>query len=406
MLSKMHKYLILIILGLSICSVLNAQQKSGREFRRTGIHNGNLVRTVFGNWGVIGQPAAAGPRGAWIHDNNGYIGDVSPMIGAEITTLDTSGQLVTFHSVIVPPVDRPQSGGPEESPTGKSWSFEPVSGYLNETQERIAMSTDQSTWPPFWPDRQTDLDDPGWPGSWNGYFGKDLQNIQQESYYIMDDNNDEEFNFSQYNSVGESPNITHVEFKPDSTDLTRNGMGLEVAVRGMQWQQFLAQDCIFWLYEVTNTGTTDYTKMTFGMLVGTYVGVTSTEDRGEYDDDWSFFDVNDDITYTGDFDNNADRNPSWVGPVGMVGYAFLESPGNPFDGIDNDGDYNSIEGLGFAPLFDEIDFDSVVINAGDNVILIDNLYNRTVYSIPDVDSVIVQTRGLSIKIFPGVTKLA
>ncbi|NQU28232.1 MAG: hypothetical protein HQ528_08095 [Candidatus Marinimicrobia bacterium] len=174
----------------------------------------------------------------------------------------------------------------------------------------------------------------------------------------------------------------------------------------MQWQQFLAQDCIFWLYEVTNTGTTDYTKMTFGMLVGTYVGVTSTEDRGEYDDDWSFFDVNDDITYTGDFDNNADRNSKWVGPVGMVGYAFLESPGNPFDGIDNDDDYDSIEGLGFAPLFDEPDFDSVLINVGDNIVLIDNQYNRTIYVIPAEDSVIVQTLGAELKIFPGVTKLA
>ena len=56
----------------------------------------------------------------------------------------------------------------------------------------------------------------------------------------------------------------------------------------MQWQQFLAQDCIFWLYEVTNKSTTDYDKVVFGMLVGTYVGVTSTESNGEYDDDWSF----------------------------------------------------------------------------------------------------------------------
>ena len=90
----------------------------------------------------------------------------------------------------------------------------------------------------------------------------------------------------------------------------------------MQWQQFLAQDCIFWLYEVTNESTTDYKNAVFGMLVGTYIGVTSTEDRGEYDDDWSFFDVNDDITYTGDFDNDASRNPKWDGDVGMVGICW------------------------------------------------------------------------------------
>ena len=55
----------------------------------------------------------------------------------------------------------------------------------------------------------------------------------------------------------------------------------------MQWQQFMAQDVLFWLYEVKNNSTTDYSKVAFGELVGTYIGVTSTEDRGEYDDDWS-----------------------------------------------------------------------------------------------------------------------
>ncbi len=390
--------IVFIMVGLGI-TILSGQQQSGREFRRTGIHNGNLVRTVFGNWGVIGQPADEGPRGAWINDNNGYIGDVSPLIGAEVTAPDTGGNLITFHSVVVPPVDRPITGGFEESPDGKAWTFEPVSGFLNETQERIAMSTDQSTWPPYWPDKQDAIDDPGWAGSWNGYFGKDLQNIQQESYYVMDDNNDEEFN-------SPDDNQWDVTFKPDATDSLRNGLGLEVAVRGMQWQQFLAQDCIFWLYEVTNTSTTDYSKITFGMLVGTYVGVTSTEDRGEYDDDWSFFDVNDDITYTGDYDNDVSRNPKWVGSVGMVGYAFLESPGNPFDGIDNDGDYDAVEGLGFAPLFEETDFDSTIINIGDEIVLIDEQFERTSFTIPDQDTVIINTRGLTVTILPGITYVA
>ncbi|NQV37091.1 MAG: hypothetical protein HQ509_03685 [Candidatus Marinimicrobia bacterium] len=356
------------------------------------------MRTVFGNWGVVGQPADGGPRGAWINDNNGYIGDVSPLIGVEVVTKDTAGNVVTFHSVVVPPVDRPMLGGNEESPVGKFWGFEPVSGYLNETQERIAMSTDPTTWPPYWPDKTADLSDPGWPGSWNGYFGKDLQNIQQESYYIMDDANDEEFNFAQYNAHG-------VSFKPSTIDPEMTGLGLEVKVRGMQWQQFLAQDCIFWLYEVTNKSTTDYNKATFGMLVGTYVGVTGEADNGEYDDDWSFFDVNDDITYTGDFDNNADRNPKWVGDVGMVGYAFLESPGNPFDGIDNDGDYDSYEGWAYAPLFEEEEFDSTIINIDDEVILIDANYERVTYTIPDQDTVIVQTNNHTITLIPGVTKL-
>jgi len=53
------------------------------------------------------------------------------------------------------------------------------------------------------------------------------------------------------------------------------------------------------------------------------VGVTGTDDSpGEYDDDYSFFDVENDITYTGDYGNSCARNPKWQGNVGMVGYAF------------------------------------------------------------------------------------
>ena len=387
-----HLTLILII------SINVAQESSGRQFRRTGIHNGNLVRTVFGNWGVIGQPSNKGPRGAWLNDNNGYIGDVSPMVGAEITTLDTSGNPVKFRSVVIAPANRPTSTGFEESPGGKSWGFEPQSGYFNQNQESVAISTNSTTWPSYWPNKLNDGNDPGWRGSWNGYFGKDIQNIQQESFFVMDDNNDEEFNYPQYNKW-------NVEFKPDSTNPTRNGLGLEVKVRGMQWQQFLAQDVLFWVYEVTNTSTVDYTNVVFGMLVGTYVGITGTDDRPqEYDDDWSFFDVQNDITYTGDYGNNVDRNPRWVGDVGMVGYAFLESPGNGYDGIDNDGDYDSA-GDASAPLFQKSSFDSSLVEAGDQIILIDDKFNRTRYTVPDQDSVKVKTRGLTKMIFPGKTYL-
>jgi len=402
LLMNFRKFLHIIIITVLTGSVLFGQNPSGREYRRTGIHNGNLVRTVFGNWGVVGQPADKGPRGAWINDNNGYIGDVSPLIGVKVDTEDQDGNPVSFHSVVITPASRPNSTGPEESPTGKAWSFEPVSGYFNEatTGHGIAISTDSNTWPPYWPDKLDDVSDPGWSSSWNGFFGKDLQNIQQESFFVMDDNNDEEFNNSEFN-------IWDVEFKPDANDPTRNGLGLEVGVRGMQWQQFLAQDVLFWLYEVNNESTTDYSQATFGMLVGTYVGVTGTDDRPqEYNDDWSFFDVNDDITYTGDYGNDVSKNPKWVGDVGMVGYAFLESPGNPFDGIDNDGDYALGTNTGIANLFEEESFDSTLINVGDNVVIIDDNYERSLYTIPNQATVQIETLGKTINITPGVTKLS
>lgn len=375
---------------------VEALAQSGAEFRRSGIMDGNLVKTVYGNWGVIGQPLARGRRGAWIHPNNGYIGDVSIMVGAEVNTPDT-----TFHSVVVCPVDRPAAGGPEQSTAGKRWGFEPAAGFLNAAQQEVAISNNPSSWPSFWPDRLDDTVDPGWRGAWNGFFGRNQFNADLETYFVMDDQNDEEFNFSANNRFS-------VAFKPDSTNPARNGLGLEVHVRALQWNDVLAQDNIFWLYEVTNKSTTNYNRVVFGSLVGTYVGVTSTEDRREYDDDFSFFDVERDLTYTADFDDNvANRNPNWVGEVGVVGYAFLESPGNPFDGIDNDGDAGDYPSVPVtAPFFQASDFDSVRIMPGNKVVLISNegKFIRTVITVPSRDTTFT-TLGIRIFVRPGVTKL-
>ena len=50
---------------LAFISFLLNQENSGYEYRRSAVHNGNLVKTVFSNWGVIGQPTNKGPGGAW-----------------------------------------------------------------------------------------------------------------------------------------------------------------------------------------------------------------------------------------------------------------------------------------------------------------------------------------------------
>lgn len=384
-----------VLLVFLMTGLLLAQ--SGREYQRNAVMRGNLVKTVFGNWGVIGQPDYVGSRGAWIYDNNGYIGDVSPLVGAEITALDNNGNPVRFRSVVTTPVSRPVLNH-EVSPSGDTWTFQPVAGFFNERQESVALLSDPNSWPPVWPDKLNESTDPGWPGSWNSIFGKSTT-ASEETYFVMDDNNDREFNFAEFNRW-------KVAFKPDSRNPLRNGLGLQVKVRGMQWKDFLAQDNIFWLYEITNTSTTDYAKVVFGMLVGTYVGVSSTSDYQEYDDDYSFFDVEEDIVYTADFDDDASRNPLWRGDVGVVGYAFLESPGNERDGIDNDGDADANPNVSAtAPFFTEQDFQPRSFGEGDILVLIDNKYNRTTMRVPE-DGITVTTRGSGpITIEPGVTIL-
>ena len=330
------------ILHLISFDVSIAQKLRGdRTFRKVGIHNGNLVKTVFGNWGVIAQPSNQGPPLAWKYDDNGYAGDVSILVGVELyfPRFDSAlGRVVvdTVHSVVICPVDRPggASGG-ETGSGGKFWGFEPVPGYANPTLQEpgkgVAMSHLPETWPPFWPDHPDWIDTTTGKPFWNGYFGKGITNADQESYFVMDDNNDEKYN-------------RRYGFRPDSTDSTRMGHGLFVKVRGMQWSNVLAEDGIFWIYDITNEGTTDYRRTVFGFLVGTWVGAGGgSSGNTEWRDDLSFFDAAEDLTYSWDADKYIDKssNPKWIGSVGYLGYGFLETPGNPFDGIDNDGDSNN-----------------------------------------------------------------
>ncbi len=410
------KFSSLLVLVLFSSSVF-AQSDLGSIINfRKGVHSGNRVKTVFHNAGTVGFPPNGGPRGAWKYENNGYIGDVSFMVGGEVRMTATTEKdnlkikaLVTankdsvYHAVVVSDVTGRPTKNREESPSGDIWSFQPKSGYNNPNQSNIAFSDNPSTWPTSWPDKSTDPIDPGWRGYWNGYFGKEPK-ADQESYYVMDDHSDYEFNNSPFNLV------------PDSNRPSRKGLGLDVKVRGMQWSQFLAQDCIFWLYDIKNNSTTNYNKAVVGLLAGTLVGVSGTNAYNEYDDDVSFFDVQNSLVYTWDFDNDVSRNPKWVGTeVGYVGYAFLESPGNGYDGIDNDRDSKT------APLFTTTSFDSVLVSnvpgtgkvnklvvIKENIDPITKNFKREVITVQNTTPFKIKTRGMadSILITPNVTKLA
>ncbi len=228
-------------------------ERGTSTFRKVGVHRGNQVRTVFSNFGVIAQPGNEGPRGAWKFDANGYVGDVSPLVGVRLPIRDyinassdtLDGILDTIVSVIITPVSRPGSG---ESGSGKAWGFEPIPGFANpfldELGKGVAMSHLPETWPSIWPDRPTWIDTSG-NAEWNGFFGRAQLNSDQESYFWMDDNNDEEW-FDRH------------AFLPDSLDLNRRGAALQVNIRGLQWSNFMAQHVIFWLYNILDDGTETY----------------------------------------------------------------------------------------------------------------------------------------------------
>lgn len=366
---------------------IKAQQigKGSATEQKSNVHDGNRVMTVFSNWGVIAQPGTEGPAGGWKYVTNKYVGDVSPLVGVSLPVKDHNkdGKIDTLYSVITTNVTG-HGDGDMAPGNSRPWTFEPIPGFCN---ERIAMSHKPSTWPSFWPDQPTWIDENG-RAEWNGYFGRGQLNADQESYFMMDDNCDEKF-------------YTNYKFLPDSTDPSRKGQAIRVSVRGLQWSDFLAQDVIFWLYEITNIGTTVYQQAVFGALVGTYVGLPGNE----YLDDASFFNIRENITYTWDYNHYVDAiaNPLWQGPrneVGYVAYSFLESPGNKYDGIDNDGDSK-----GNDPYFTADDFNEQILRAGQKLILIDkNNYNRSEFIMPNYP-VTVESLGKTFRLVPDSTIL-
>lgn len=305
-------------------------------YRKKGIMDGNLVRTIYYNQGEVAhwpdQPSGEWPKGS----GHSYLDGVCVIVGAEVIT--ASGD--TIH-----PMETAYREWFDFDPvTGTPWGWEPVPGYMNPASTKPALSNDPQTWPELWPlaifkemqvspslwqnikeiegEPNVDDDKDGYVDNytyWYGYFGRGVTNADLETFFVMDDSKDAEFTRPPY------------YYYPIASDSNRGGLGLRVEVRGFQWSHVLAEDNIFWHYDIVNISDTSYQKTVFGFL--TDVGIGGTWDSG---DDNASYDTKLDLAYG--YDDNGLGTPGNWGPVGYMGYAFLESPGNPYNGIDDDED--------------------------------------------------------------------
>jgi hypothetical protein len=369
----MMKKIFKIFLALSLLVTIQIVAQGGGDatLRKIGFHTGNRVGISFYNDGAItGFRQGIDIRGEWpLGSGENYIGDVTPLIGVEFT--NTNGK--TLQSVTISRGPRTRQGEERHPTSGYFWGFDPLPGFLNPNGESVAMSHLQDSWPiGGWADPGgfpdvVDYVDADGNTEWWGYFGRGLMQADQESYFVADDQNDDEFN-------GLNAEYEATLWIPDSNDLYRHGMGLQYIQRGFQWSSFLAEDVVFWLMDINNEGTSNYRRADFGTVVGTLAG-----GDGDSGDDLGFFDTEKSITYSWDSDGIGNKGQK----VGYVGYAYLESPGNPFDGIDNDGDSQDLS----SPRFTFPDFLEKNYSTGDQVVLInEDTYERTLYtlgSLPD-----------------------
>lgn len=304
---------------------------SGRVDRASGIHKGNRVRTLFYNYGTIGKPNTE-PSLEWpIGSNEGYGFEFGIITGSKVKT--KSNKLIYLLSESLDDGDK--------SPGGASWGWEPLAGYHDPIRSDIAMypsnDTDKDGKPDSWPTSwwNDNFQDYIWPGE----YGYNVTTADEESYFVMDDYYNKEFNRTDfdYPSEAEDPGgeyVYHSDIKdtyyyPDTTDYERGGLGLQTMSRGYQWAHTLAQDCIFFIYEITNVGTKTLSDVVFGMFGDPHVGGAN-----DYSDDDASYDTKVDMVFAWDHDYRGDGGFL----PGYFGYKFLESPGEPYDGIDNDED--------------------------------------------------------------------
>ncbi|MFZ5516912.1 MAG: hypothetical protein ACOY90_09760 [Candidatus Zhuqueibacterota bacterium] len=333
----MHKVLPILwllwpVIGLAQLQPVVPQDQRGRvDAERAGYHDAANIRTVFYNYGMVGDyPSDPGgvdlsvfhsmevPKGSGLN----YADGTTPFVLAKVK--DTSGRDVYIM----------ETGYRERQATSpynnRVMRFEPRPGYfqvdpgINQGRSP-AISNDPRTWPGIWPDRLDEADDPGWPGSWSGYFGK-RPNADQESFTVMDDD--------FYDAW---------DYYADSRDSTRRGLGLRIEVRGFQWSNPQSTNVIFWHYDITNESTTDYEdNIIFGMYMDSGVGGSALSCDGVYesDDDNAYFDKSFglNLVYTWDKLGHGVALGDNCGETGYLGYAYLETPGNQFNGQDDDND--------------------------------------------------------------------
>ncbi|MFA3783947.1 hypothetical protein ABRY23_12880 [Melioribacteraceae bacterium 4301-Me] len=296
------------------------------DMERMGMHDANKIRTMFYNYGMVGDyppdplkvdysvfHSVEVPKGS----GENYSDGTTPFVLSKIVQETGKDAYIMLTGY------RERQG---TSPfTNKTMRFEPRPGYFQtdpniNVGRSVAMSNDPRTWPDAWIDKLNDQDDPGWKGSWNGYFGK-APKADQESFCVYDDN--------YYDAWS---------FYPDSRDRTRRGLGLKVEQRGFQWSNPQSAYVIFFHYDISNESTTKYdNNVIFGLYMDSGVGGSAIGKDGiaESDDDNAYFDksLGLNLVYTWDKYGNG-----FFGPTGYLGYSYLETPGNPFDGIDNDSD--------------------------------------------------------------------
>ena len=231
----------------------------------------------------------------------------------------------------------------------------------------MAISTDERTWPEYWPGGSYIGDDrpyygrpprtikPGLrAGKWNGEY-KAGPIADQETLYRMDDHENDRLNdFYKYETVIDGQTVAiDAKYWPmkkdDGTPDTRGwhddvgiaGLGIEVEGRTYAWYHPLAEDLLVSVYRVRNYSDYVLHRIITGMWCDANAGGQGTYNtasyiKAQYDYEGEGGRLEFDILYQ--WYKYPDQLSTYR-KIGTFGFAFLESPGIDYNGLDDDADY-------------------------------------------------------------------
>ena len=305
-------------------TVLNKVAGDKREIKDITI-KGNKITTIMYNYGSVCSPNALDNINDLVWNDLGYGFEFGLIVGAEV--LDVNGD--TLHIVSDSHVLSTQ--GDYNSDASLKWGWLPRDGYSDPNQDELASlnaeDTDGDGKPDSWPEEWYSA------GSgkylWPAFLGDMATAPDEEVYYAVDD-------YTNYEFID--------RYQPFPSDLTKGGLGLFTTVRVLQFNNPMAEDIIFMVYQVTNTSEKDLDKVYFGMFGDPHVGGAT-----DYNDDRAFF-----IPPTGELAESYDQRArsmvyAWDADFkgmggkipGYFGWKFLESPS--FDDNDKDDDDDGIK---------------------------------------------------------------
>ena len=300
---------------------LNKVAGDSREIKDITI-KGNKITSILYNYGSVCAPNVLADVEDLVWNGLGYGYEFGLIVGAEV--IDVNGD--TLHIISDSHVRSTEGDYSPDASLKYGWLPRP--GYSDNTQDKVASLNAEDKngdgKPDSWPEEWYS------PGAgkylWPAFLGDMATAPDEEVFYAIDD-------FTNYEFID--------RYQPFPNDLTKGGLGIEATVRILQFNNPMAEDIIFMVYQVTNTSEKDLDKVYLGMFGDPHVGGAF-----DYLDDRAFF-----IPPKGQLAESYDQRArsmvyAWdadfrgtSGKVpGYFGWKFLESPSFDNNGIDDDDD--------------------------------------------------------------------